>query len=220
MEKYKVGEDVVYNNHRWTIESIERDKMHGINPETGARIVEASVKYRLARLRRTPSCVFELVWTMAPEEQIESVPHELTAKEYAEKLKAVLGYDNCKNIDGAEPEDEVCAGLDLCEKCPFYLENREAVFEGSCEALMLYHPDLAMKLMDEWQAEKNKPKGKTYLQDFVEKLPRTAIGQGGIPFVCLKNVYGEEASADDVCKAGDCKKCWGQKMPEEDNAEG
>lgn len=212
MLNLKTGQEVLYKNEKWNVLYVWRNSENVV------------VRITLGGLKFTDIDGEGTTWGLkrvdASPEEISECKHELTAKECAEKLKAVLGYDNCKNIDGAEPEDEVCAGLDLCEKCPFCFENREAVFEGGCEALMLYHPDLAVKLMDEWQAEKNKPKGKTYLQDFVEKLPRTAIGQGGIPFVCLKNVYGEEAAADDVCKAGDCKKCWGQKMPEEDNAEG
>lgn len=219
MEKYKVGEDVVYNNHRWTIESIERIKMHGINPETGARIAEVSVKYRLARLRRTPSCVFELVWTMAPEEQIENVPHELTAKEYAEKLRAVFGAAGrelglCEDIAS-------CDGM-RCEECPFSQERRKAVgYSGSCDALAWYRPDLAVKLMDEWQAEKNKPKGKTYLQDFLEKHPNARIAEENrMPYICLKNVYGVEAGSANNCAEARCEKCWNEVMREDDNGKG
>ena len=219
MEKYKVGEDVVYNNHRWTIESIERDKMHGINPETGARIVEASVRYRLARLRRTPSCVFELVWTMAPEEQIESVTHELTAKEYAEKLREVF-WTAARELDPCE-EMASCDGM-KCKECPFSRERREAVgYSGGCDALTWYYPDLAVKLMDEWQAEKSKPKGKTYLQDFMEKMPNARVTEeDGLPYICVKNVYGVEAGSANNCAEAHCEKCWNEAMPEEDNGKG
>lgn len=220
MEKYKVGEDVVCNNHRWTIESIERSKMHGINPETGAGLVETGVKYRLARLRRTPSCVFELVWMMAPEEQIENVPHELTAKEYAEKLRAVFGaaareLDLCEDIAS-------CDGM-RCEECPFSQERRKAVgYSGSCDALAWYRPDLAVKLMDEWLEEKNKPKRKTYLEDFREKMPNAYIDPNfGIPAACRKRMYYHEIDDLKCGRTDKCSKCWNEVMPEvSDNAEG
>lgn len=210
MEKYKVGEDVVYNNHRWTIESIERVKMHGINPETGARIVEVSVKYRLARLRRTPSCVFELVWTMAPEEQIENVPHELTAKEYAEKLRAVFGV-KLEAVDNFEDLD-ICYGVN-CRECPFDQKRLKAAgYHGNCTALMVYHPELAVKLMDEWQAEKNKPKGKTYREDFFEKFPNADRTAAGLPMPCRNKLYFAAAP----CSANsryNCDDCWNEVMP-------
>ena len=157
---------------------------------------------------------------MVAKEEVEEIPNELTAKEYTEKLKAVLGYENCKNIDGADPEDEVCAGLDLCEKCPFYLKNREAVFGGSCEALMLYHPDLAVKLMDEWQEKKDKPKGKTYLEDIRERLPNVFINKFGIPDGCRKRLCNGIACTDCMPGMEECRKCWNEVMTEDENAEG
>lgn len=209
MEKYKVGEDVVYNNHRWTIESIERGKMHGINPETGARNVEVGVKYRLARLRRTPSCVFELVWTMAPEEQIENVPHELTAKEYAEKLKEYFGW-----IEGDALKYRPCKNK-ACSECVFSGPGVECM-----ATLYTIDPEKALEMIRE-QEEKSKPKGKTYLQDFIEKHPNARIDErGGMPYICVKNVYGVEAGSANNCAEAHCEKCWNEAIPEEDNGEG
>lgn len=210
MEKYKVGEDVVYNNHRWTIESIERGKMHGINPETGARIVEVSVKYRLARLRRTPSCVFELVWTMAPEEQIENVPHELTAKEYAEKLRRYFGKPEIGELD---IKDCFCSTRN-CPGCAFDDEPH------CVAAVCMFDPERALQMIREAE-NKNKPKGKTYLQDFMEKMPNARIAEGNsMPYICVKNVYGVEVGSANNCAEAHCEKCWNEEMPEEDNGKG
>ena len=143
-------------------------------------------------------------------DEIEEIPHELTAKEYAEKLRRYFGKPEIGELD----IQVLFCGERTCEGCAFNPGP------GRCAAAVcMFDPDRALQMIQEAE-NKSKPKGKTYLQDFVEKLPRTVIGQGGIPFVCLKSVYGEEASADDVCKAGDCKKCWNQKMPEEDNGKG
>lgn len=210
MLNLETGQEVLYKNEKWNVLYVWRNSENVV------------VRITLGGLKFTDIDGEGTTWGLkrvdASPEEISECKHELTAKEYAEKLREVF-WTAARELDPCE-EMASCDGM-KCKECPFSRERREAVgYSGGCDALTWYYPDLAVKLMDEWQAEKSKPKGKTYLQDFVEKLPRTAIGQGGIPFVCLKNVYGEEASADDVCKAGDCKKCWGQKMPEEDNAEG
>ena len=210
MLNLKTGQEVLYKNEKWNVLYVWRNSENVV------------VRITLGRLKFTNIDGEGTTWGLkevnASPEEISECKHELTAKEYAEKLRETFGV-KLEAVDNFEDLD-ICDGVN-CRKCPFDPKRLKAAgYHENCMALIVYHPDLAVKLMDEWQAEKNKPKGKTYLQDFVEKLPRTAIGQGGIPFVCLKNVYGEEASADDVCKAGDCKKCWGQKMPEEDNAEG
>ena len=87
---------------------------------------------------------------------------------------------------------------------------------------MLYQPDLAVKMMDEWQAKRDKPKRKTYLEDFREKMPNAYIDPNfGIPAACRKRLYYHET--DDLkCEWEDeCSKCWNEEMPEvSDNAEG
>ena len=194
MEESMIGKKVRYRDETWEVVHVTEDRR--------AVIVQIGVDVKMGAIRVEPVAV------MVDLDEIEEIPHELTAKEYAEKLKEYFGW-----IEGDALEYKPCKNK-VCSECVF---NRPGVV---CQAtLYTIDPEKALEMIRE-REEKSKPKGKTYLQDFVEKLPRTAIGQRGIPFVCLKKVYGEEASADDVCKAGDCKKCWGQKMPEEDNAEG
>lgn len=210
MLNLETGQEVLYKNKKWNVLYVWRNSENVV------------VRITLGRLEFTDIDGEVTTWGVkrvdASPKEISECKHELTAKEYAEKLREMFGVkleavDNFADLD-------ICNGVN-CQECPFDEKRLKAAgYHGNCAALMAYHPELAVKLMDEWQAEKNKPKGKTYLQDFLEKLPRTAIGQGGIPFICLKNVYGEEASADDVCKEGNCKKCWDQKMPEDDNGKG
>lgn len=206
MEESMIGKKVKYRDETWEVVYVTEDRR--------AVVARIGVDVKMGVIKA------DLFAVMVDLDEIEEIPHELNAKEYAEKLKAVLGYDNCKNIDGADPEDVVCAGLDLCEKCPFCFENREAVFGGGCEALMLYHPDLAVKLMDEWQEKKDKPKGKTYLEDIRERLPNVLINKFGIPDGCRKRLCNGIACTDCMPGMEECRKCWNEVMPEDENAEG
>ncbi len=211
MLNLKPGQEVLYKNEKWHVLYVWCNRDNVV------------VRLTLGRLKFTDydgnSTGWKLKETSVDPEEVSEYKRELTAKEYAEKLKKALGYENCKNIDGADPEDEVCAGLDHCGECPFYVGNRREVFGGSCGALMTYHPDLAVKLMDEWQAEKDKPKGKTYREDFFEKYPGAAKTTAGLPMSCRNNLYfpGEVCTDEPISK---CFECWNEVMPEEvDNAE-
>ena len=201
MEEYMIGKKVKYRDETWEV-------VH-VTEERRLVIVQIGVDAKMGVIRVDPVAV------MVDLDEIEEIPHELTAKEYAEKLReafwAVSREFNLCTCDGM-----------ICEECPFYQERRKAVgYDGGCNTLVWYHPELAVKLMDEWQAEKNKPKGKTYLQDFMEKHPNAYIDPNfGTPAACRKRMYYHET--DDLkCKRGDkCSKCWNEEMTEEDNAEG
>ena len=145
--------------------------------------------------------------------------HELTAKEYAEKLREAFGV-KLEAVDHFE-DLEICDGVN-CRECPFDKRLKAAGYRGNCIALIVYHPELAVKLMDEWQAEKNKPKGKTYLEDFREKMPNAYIDPNfGTPAACRKRMYYHEIDDLKCGRKHECSKCWNEEMPEvSDNAEG
>lgn len=205
MEESMIGKKVRYRDETWEVVHVTEDRR--------AVIVQIGVDVKMGAIRVDPVAV------MVDLDEIEEIPHELTAKEYAEKLREVFGaarreFGLCEDI-------VACAGM-RCEECPFSKERREAVgYYGRCDALAWYHPDLAVKLMDEWQAEKNKPKGKTYLQDLVEKMPNVFINKKhGIPEACRKRLYNRTACTDCMPGIEECRKCWNEVMPEEDNGKG
>ncbi len=213
MLNLKPGQEVLYKNEKWHVLYVWCNRDNVV------------VRLTLGHLKFTDydgnSTGWRLEETSVDPEEVSEYKRELTAKEYAEKLKKALGYENCKNRPGADPEDEICVGLGDCNECPFGYENREGVFEGSCGALIVYHPDLAVKLMDEWQAEREKPKGKTYLQDFLEKMPNAQFGEYScLPKSCRDYLYGTKESSKKLCMEGECEKCWNEVTPEVDNGKG
>lgn len=205
MEESMIGKKVKYRDETWEVVHVTEDRR--------AVIVWIDVDVKMGAIRVDPVAV------MVDLDEIEEIPHELTAKEYAEKLREVF-WTAARELDPCE-EMASCDGM-KCKECPFSQERREAVgYSGGCDALTWYYPDLAVKLMDEWQAEKSKPKGKTYLQDFMEKMPNARVTEeDGLPYICVKNVYGVEAGSANNCAEAHCEKCWNEAMPEEDNAEG
>lgn len=206
MEESMIGKKVRYRDETWEVVHVTEDRR--------AVIVQIGVDVKMGAIRVDPVAVM----VDLDEDEIEEIPHELTAKEYAEKLREVF-WTAARELDPCE-EMASCDGM-KCKECPFSQERREAVgYSGGCDALTWYYPDLAVKLMDEWQAEKSKPKGKTYLQDFMEKMPNARVTEeDGLPYICVKNVYGVEAGSANNCAEAHCEKCWNEAMPEEDNAE-
>ena len=208
MEESMIGKKVRYRDETWEVVHVTEGRR--------AVIVQIGVDVKMGAIRVDPVAVM----VNLDEDEIEEIPHELTAKEYAGKLRAVFGaaareIDLCEDIAS-------CDGM-RCEECPFSQERRKAVgYSGSCDALAWYRPDLAVKLMDEWQAEKNKPKGKTYLQDFREKMPNAYIDPNfGTPAACRKRMYYHEIDDLKCGRKNECSKCWNEEMPEvSDNAEG
>lgn len=52
--------------------------------------------------------------------------------------------------------------------------------------------------------------GRTYLEDFCEKLPNAPLSESGIPKCCRGSLYGGKCRSD-----RDCWKCWCEVMPTE-----
>ena len=211
MLNLETGQEVLYKNEKWNVLYVWRNSENVV------------VRITLGKLKFTDIDGEGTTWGLkrvdASPEEISECKHELTAKEYAEKLREVF-WTAARELDPCE-EMASCDGM-KCKECPFSQERREAVgCSGGCDALTWYYPDLAVKLMDEWQAEKSKPKGKTYLQDFMEKMPNARVTEeGGMPYICVKNVYGAEAGSANNCAEAHCEKCWNEAMPEEDNGKG
>lgn len=204
MDESMIGKKVKYRDETWEV-------VH-VTGERRAVIVRVGVDVKMGVIKVDPFAV------MVDPDEIEEIPHELTAKEYAEKLREMFGVklevvDNFADLD-------ICNGVN-CQECPFDEKRLKAAgYHGNCAALMVYHPELAVKLIDEWQAEKNKPKGKTYLEDIRERLPNVFINKFGIPEGCRKRLCNGIACTDCMPGMEECRKCWNEVMPEEENAEG
>lgn len=210
MLNLETGQEVLYKNKKWNVLYVWRNSENVV------------VRITLGRLEFTDIDGEVTTWGVkrvdASPKEISECKHELTAKEYAEKLREMFGVkleavDNFADLD-------ICNGVN-CQECPFDEKRLKAAgYHGNCAALMVYHPELAVKLMDEWQAEKNKPKGKTYLEDIRERLPNVFINKFGIPEGCRKRLCNGIACTDCMPGMEECRKCWNEVMPEEENAEG
>ena len=86
-----------------------------------------------------------------------------------------------------------CPVVDLCARFPSECEEEEV--------------KRMEEVIDKWVEEH---KQKTYLADFKKKFPNARINSNGIPGMCIRFMYG-----DDACECcGDCNKCWRKGMPE------
>lgn len=184
------GDDVIYN--------CEEYKVLCVGECGGNRVLEVLK----IEIDEGNSGEFEISHMILREDWVKLKLPELTAKEYAEKLREYFGIEEPPVTHG-----KLCAAV-ICKECAFHAEP------AWCEAAMLLFDPAAGMERIQAQNHRDKPKGKTYLQDFIEKHPNAPIGPGKIPWLCLKNAYGEEASADDICEAHNCLRCWSREMPE------
>lgn len=210
MKELSIGMKVMYEGEAWDIIHVFA------KGEGGAKVVLG----KLAARKTETGIDVAVVTSVALENEIEEIAHEMTAKEYAEKLKAVFGNEATSSRMSMMP----CRGRE-CRDCPFAEDRRKKEgYNGGCIALMLYHPDLVLKLMEEWLAGRNTKKkpGKTYLEDFREKMPNAYIDtKYGTPAACRKRMYYHETDDLKCGRKNECPKCWNEEMPEvSDNAEG
>ena len=126
---------------------------------------------------------------------------ELTAKEYAEKLREYFGIEDPPVTHG-----KLCAAV-ICKECAFYEEP------AWCEAaVMLFDPAAGMERIQA-QNHKDKPKGKTYLEDFREKFPNCVLCSDGTPALCRCEAYGGNCAVSDYPEDEECVHCWNEVMP-------
>lgn len=205
----KVEKEVMYNGEKWNVIRVwyrENEAVRVVLGRLKFREEDDYTSYGLEHKEVTPGDIAECA-------------HELTAAEFVEKLKAVFG--RAATVSEYDKDQDCCYGM-KCDDCPFGDAKLRGIdFYGNCGALVWYHPGKAVKLIDEWLAEREKKKtGKTYLDDFREKFPNSAVNAGGRPGFCRKRLYGSGDLSG--CEPGiRCEECWNTVMPEvEGNAEG
>lgn len=99
----------------------------------------------------------------------------------------------------------ICKAVDDCMDCPLS-ESANPRRIPCCDYIPDY-PDEASAIIDKWCAEHPQ---KTYLQDFLEKLPKTDL-RADVPAGCRNNFYGWDSK---TCER-DCFECWNTVMPDE-----
>lgn len=129
---------------------------------------------------------------------------ELTAKEYAEKLREYFG----KPVSG-ELDIRVCFCSERpCKGCAFNIHPAVCA-----AAVCMFDPEGALQMIQEAE-NKDKPKGKTYLEDFREKFPKAKYLATGSPVQCRNNLYFAGAPCS-VKPCPNCCDCWNEVMPAE-----
>ena len=77
----------------------------------------------------------------------------------------------------------------------------------------MFDPEGALQMIQEAE-NKDKPKGKTYLEDFREKFPDCVICSDGTPLCCRCEAYGGNCERKDDPTTKKCVHCWNEVMPE------
>ena len=77
---------------------------------------------------------------------------------------------------------------------------------------MLFDPAAGMERIQA-QNHKDKPKGKTYLEDFREKFPYCRLCSDGTPALCRCEAYGGNCAVSDYPEDEECVHCWNEVMP-------
>lgn len=151
---------------------------------------------------------FTMTRIMVPAICCAKAVKELTAKEYAEKLREYFGKPEIGELD---IKDCFCSTRD-CPGCAFDAEP-------SCctAAVVMFDPERALQMIQEAENrdKRDKPKGKTYREDFFEKFPNADRTAAGLPMPCRNKLYFAAAP----CSANpryNCDDCWNEVMPEEE----
>ena len=128
---------------------------------------------------------------------------ELTAKEYAEKLREYFGWN-----DDIPLTHKPCFHKE-CETCVF---NRPGI---TCNAtIYTVDPEMAMQMIQE-QETQLRAKRKTYREDFFEKFPNADRTATGSPMPCRNKLYFMAAPCSETKPCHNCADCWNEVMPEE-----
>ena len=132
---------------------------------------------------------------------------ELTAKEYAEKLREYFG----KPVSGELDIQKRFCSERKCPGCAFDTDTNCAA------AVVMFDPERALQMIQEAENrdKRDKPKGKTYREDFFEKFPNADRTAAGLPMPCRNKLYFAAAP----CSANpryNCDDCWNEVMPEEE----
>ena len=144
----------------------------------------------------------------ALENEISAIPGNdipPTAKEYAEKLREYFGKPVSGELD---IKDCFCSARN-CPGCAFDADP------ACVAAVVMFDPERALQMIQEVE-NKDKPKGKTYLEDFREKFPKAGYLATGSPVQCRNNLYFAGAPCS-VKPCPNCCDCWNEVMPEEGN---
>ena len=192
----ETGQEVLYKNEKWNVLYVWRNSDNVV------------VRISLVRLEFKDVDGVGTTWRQkrvdASPEEISECKHELTAKEYAEKLREYFGIEDPPGTHG-----KLCAAVN-CKECAFYEEP------AWCEAaVMLFDPAAGMERIQA-QNHKDKPKGKTYLEDFREKFPNCVLCSDGTPALCRCEAYGGNCERKDDPTTKKCVHCWNEVMPEEE----
>lgn len=147
---------------------------------------------------------FTMTRIMVPAICCAKAVKELTAKEYAEKLREYFGKPEIGELD---IKDCFCSTRD-CPGCAFD-------FDPNCcvAAVVMFDPERALQMIQEAE-NKDKPKGKTYLEDFREKFPNCVLCSDGTPALCRCEAYGGNCAVSDYPEDEECVHCWNEVMPE------
>ena len=148
---------------------------------------------------------FMLSRHMIPASQCGKQVKEMTDQEYAEKLRQHFRVQ--KEYD---MKCTFCTNID-CEDCAFY-----GAPEHCLAAVCLFDPETALEMIRNFEEARKpeKPKKKSYLDDFREKFPNAEYLATGSPVFCRNNLY----FAGKACTAKPCPNCcdcWNEVMPEE-----
>ena len=189
------GQEVLYKNKKWNVLYVWRTSDNVVVQITLVRlefgdIDGVGVTLRQKRVDASP-------------EEISECKHELTAREYAEKLRQYFGKPEIGELD---IKDCFCSERD-CKGCAFDTDTNCAA------AVVMFDPERALQMIQEAK-NKDKPKGKTYREDFFEKFPNAVICSDGTPTFCRCEAYGGKCEVSDYPEEEECVHCWNEVMPE------
>ena len=194
--EFEPGEDVLFHGEIW--------KVLGVCNSEGECMLE------VIRIETDPgnSGEFTIERKLVPSICCAKRVHELTAEEYAAKMREYFGDNEGLNRG-------IC-GEKGCIGCAFFDEMYDC-----CRGDQVWEsPERALEMIRaqeeaEKEAQEQKPKRKTYLEDFCEKLPGASLNVDGTPRFCRDWLYKKGVSEKDCSIGRGCEACWNEEMPED-----